>query len=96
MKQTTYIYLEEFCISHNIEVSLIHQLVDFEILTLEKAENQEMIEINELPKLEKMIRLHQELEINAEGLQAIYHLLEQVENLQRENIKLRRKLNLFE
>lgn len=96
MKTSTYIYIEDFCAHHNIEITLVHQLVEFEVLTLERANNQEIIAVKELPKLEKMVRLHQELEINPQGLQAISHLLEQVENLQRENIILRRKLNVFE
>ena len=40
--------------------------------------------------------MHQELEINPQGLQAIYHLLEKVSGLQEEITTLRRKLNRFE
>ncbi|PIB39103.1 chaperone modulator CbpM [Maribacter sp. 4G9] len=76
--KATFIHIEEFCTHHNIEVSLVHQLVELEILSIEKTENKEVIELNELPKLEKMVRLHQELEINPQGLQAIDHLLGQV------------------
>lgn len=96
MENSKHIYIEEFCIHHNIEISLIHRLVDFEILSLEKTEDREMIQISELPILEKMVRLHQELEINPEGLQAIHHLLEQVSNLQEEIKILRRKLHRLE
>lgn len=96
MEKATYIFIEEFCNHHNIEVSLVHRLVEFEILTIEKKEEKEMIKISELPKLEKMVRLHQELEINPEGLQAIHHLLIQVTNLQDEIKLLRRKLHRFE
>ncbi|MDC6389595.1 chaperone modulator CbpM [Maribacter sp. PR1] len=96
MKNSTFIYIEEFCTIHNIETSLVHQLVEFEILTLKKTDNKEVIELEELPKLEKMVRLHQELEINPQGLQAIHHLLEQVNKLQEEILALRRKLNRFE
>ncbi|UWX56225.1 chaperone modulator CbpM [Maribacter litopenaei] len=96
MEQSTFIYIEEFCTHHNIEVSLVHQLVEFEILSLEKTDDREVIEISELPKLEKMVRLYHELEINPQGLHAIHHLLEQVNNLQEEVLTLRRRLNRFE
>lgn len=96
MEKSTHIYIEEFCTHHNIEISLVHRLVEFEILTLEQKEEKEMISLRELPKLEKMVRLHQELEINPEGLQAIDHLLNQVSNLQKEITMLRRKLTRFE
>ena len=96
MKKATYIYIEEFCTNYGIEASLIHQLVEFEIVSIERSGNREMIEIEELPNLEKMVRLHKELEINPQGLQAVHHLLKQVTNLQDEILVLRRKLRAFE
>ena len=96
MKQSTYIYIEEFCTHYNIDVSLVYQLVEFEVLAIEKTDEKEVISIAELPKLEKMVRLHQELEINPQGLQAIHHLLEQITHLQEEVLSLRRRLNRLE
>ena len=49
--------------------------------------------MEDLPLLEKMVRLHNELDINPEGIQAIYHLLGQVESLQQEVAALKRRLN---
>lgn len=96
MKQSTYIYIEEFCTHYNIEVSLVHQLVEYEVLTIETSNDRDVIDIGELPKLEKMVRLHQELDINPQGLHAIHRLLEQVTDLQEEVLTLRRRLNRLE
>lgn len=52
-----------------------------------------MLHVEELPVLEKMVRLHNELDINPEGIQAIHHLLGQVESLQEEVAALKRKLD---
>ncbi|ASV32429.1 chaperone modulator CbpM [Maribacter cobaltidurans] len=96
MEQSTYISIEEFCTHYNIDVSLVHQLEEFELLSIEITDEKEVIRTTELPKLEKMVRLNQELEINPQGLQAIHHLLEQITHLQEEVLSLRRRLNRFE
>ncbi|WP_047245528.1 chaperone modulator CbpM [Maribacter thermophilus] len=96
MKTETYIQIEQICTHYGVETSFIHQLKEFEIVHIEESENTEVIKDSELPKLEKMVRLHQELEINPQGLQAIDHLLKKVVDLQDEVMTLKRKLDLFE
>lgn len=96
MKKTNVIQIEEFCTYHNVERSFIHQLWEYEVLSLHKGADAEVIDTDELPKLEKMVRLHQELEINPQGLQAIYHLLEKVDGMQKEILSLRRRLDRFD
>jgi hypothetical protein len=54
------------------------------------------IQENKLPKLEQIVRLHQELNINSEGIDAIINLLTRIENMQNEIIELRNKLNFHE
>ena len=56
----------------------------------------EYIHCDHLAKFEKMRRLHEELEINIQGLEAISHLLGKVEQLQSENVKLKNRLGLYE
>lgn len=43
-----------------------------------------------------MIRLSRDLKINLEGLEAIHHLLGQIEKLQKDNRRLRNRLGLYE
>ena len=43
-----------------------------------------------------MIRLHYDLNINLEGLDAVYNLLKRVENLQSEITSLHNKLRIYE
>lgn len=96
MKKTTYIRIQECCDHYNIELSFVRQLQEYEIVRIETADAEMMIHEEELPKLEKMIRLHRELDINPQGLQAIHLLLSKVNDLQEEVSVLRRKLFRFE
>ncbi len=96
MKKATYIQIQKCCDHYNIELSFVQQLQEYEIVHIETADNEMMISEQELSKLEKMVRLHHELNINPQGLQAVHHLLEKVTGLQEEVNLLRRKLNRFQ
>lgn len=96
MEKTTYIQIKEFCAHHDIEVSFVRQLQEYEIVHIVVTDNEMMIPENELSKLEKMVRLYHDLQINPEGLQAIHHLLEKVDHLQHKLSSMRRKLNRLE
>lgn len=93
---TYYITIKDFCSSHDIEESFVLSLSEFDLVTVEIVEQERYIHQEELPKLEKMIRLNQDLGINPEGLEAIYHLLEKVEQMQTEVNLLKNKLRKWE
>jgi len=52
--------------------------------------------MDELQTLEKLIRMHYELDINMQGIEAINFLLERVQNMQQEITYLKSKLNIYE
>ena len=91
--QNEFIQLREFCRSHNIEESFIISLQEYELVSLKVIGDNRLLHIEELPKLEKMVRLHHELHINLEGIEAIYHLLERTLRLQNEIHTLKKRLN---
>lgn len=96
MGATEFIRIREFCINYGIEESFVFDLQEYEVIQIILIGDEPHLSEQELPILEKMIRMHQELEINPQGLQAIYHLLEKVSGLQEEVIALNRRLNRFE
>lgn len=96
MAATTFIRIQEFCSNYGIQESFVFDLQEYEVIQIKIIDNEAHVPEEELPILEKMVRMHQELEINPQGLQAIYHLLEKVQNLHEEVNTLRRKLNRFE
>jgi len=96
MQATHYIAAAEFCSSHQVELTFIHELQQNDLLEL-SAEGQELlISEEQISVLEKIVRLHFDLEINLEGIAAILPLLERVESLQREMTALRNKLGRYE
>jgi chaperone modulatory protein CbpM len=51
---------------------------------------------SQLTEVEKFVRLHYDLDINVEGIEAIGHLLEKLEAIQARNRQLQNRLGLYE
>lgn len=81
---------------YNIEYSFIHALEEAGLIELVSREEKMYLHFNQLQDLERFIRLHYELEINLEGLEAVSHLLQRVKDLQQEITLLRGRLGLYE
>lgn len=90
--QHEFVSITQFCGSHSIAESFVLELQEYELVTLKIVDDHQLLHIEELPKLEKMVRLHLELNINIEGIGAVYHLLERTEQLQEEIQRLKNKL----
>ena len=96
MKTENLIPAKDFCSIHDIEFSFIYSLKESELIELIIIEESVFLNPAELPKLEQILRLHRELEINLEGIDVIINLLERVEQIQSEMNALKNKLRLFD
>jgi hypothetical protein len=96
MDTTHLISIRQFCTHYNVPVSFIDALHEYKLVEITITDNDNYLKTNQLNDVEKMMRLHYDLEINLEGIDAIYNLLKQVENLQSEIVALRNKLNFYE
>jgi hypothetical protein len=91
-----YIAVEEFCNHHGVEVMLIREFADFGLIQLSVQENKEFVPDEEVSRLERMLRLFQELEVNKEGIDIILHMREELKQLRRETGFLRYRLRQLE
>jgi len=91
MEQEDLIPVKDFCIHHNIEYSFIDSLQNSGLISVTSVRRSSFIHINEMHKLEKFVRLHYDLDINLEGIETINYLLERIEEMQQEIVKLRNK-----
>jgi len=90
---TQLIRLNDFCTSYEIEITFITELYNYDIIELKSVDDHQFIPLEELPKVEKMVRLHQDLNINIEGLEAVHQLLQRNSAMQEEIRLLKQKLN---
>ena len=91
MEQEELIPAKDFCIHHNIEYSFISSLENSGLISVRSIQRSVFIPADEMHKLEKFVRLHYDLDINIEGIETINYLLERIESMQQEILKLKNK-----
>ncbi|MFD2518200.1 chaperone modulator CbpM [Salinimicrobium flavum] len=96
MDPKEYISVTEFCEYNHIQYSFINSLSEYGLLSVTIIEENEYIDHEQVRELEKMMRLHYDLEINLQGIDAINHLLNRVSEMQNEIRLLRNRLKRFE
>ncbi len=96
MPKQELISLNDFCSSHSIEISFIDALNDHGLIQITVVEERAFIELNQLPILEKIVRLHYDLEINLPGVETLYYLLQRMTTMQEEMKVLKNKLRRYE
>lgn len=84
MQQEDLIPAKEFCNHYQINIQLIYSFSDLGLIETYRIEDEDYLDALMLARLEKLVRLHTELGINPEGLDAISNLLEKIEQLQEE------------
>lgn len=87
---------EELCERYKVEHTFIRSLNESGLIEVITIERREYIPWDHMADFEKMRRLHYELNINLEGLEAVQHLLKQVVKLQKKNQQLKNRLSLYE
>lgn len=95
MEKTELITAKDFCTHHNVSYTFITTLEEAGLTQLVAIEEELFINNEHIGQLEKLARLHRDLDINLEGMAAIASLLQQVEELQQEVRTLSQKLRLY-
>jgi MerR HTH family regulatory protein len=95
MQKEDLIPASEFCSSHKLEVSFLYNLQQYGLVEITTIEEITYLAPDQLTQAEKMARLNAELGINMEGIDAISHLLQRVEDMQTEIRRLKSKLSLY-
>ncbi|WP_264529503.1 chaperone modulator CbpM [Flavobacterium sp. N502540] len=96
MSSKNLIHIKQFCLYHEIENTFITELHNYGLVKIIILEKDEYFQPEQLPTVEKMIRLHYDLKINLEGLDVIANLLSKIEGLQQNLTATQNKLRLYE
>jgi chaperone modulatory protein CbpM len=85
-----------FCVYHQIELSFIHSLKEFGLIEVTVVEEKLFLSLDQLSRLEMLIRFYYELNINLEGIETITHLLDRTQAMQEQIIQLSNRLKRYE
>lgn len=94
MESENLIPIERFCSLYSIRHEFVSELAELGMVQLVYSGNSAFVPPDEVASLEKMIRFHVDLEVNAEGIEVIQHLLQRIEALQEEVRRLKNRLPL--
>ena len=86
----------EFCIYHNIDLSFITSLKDSGLIVITTVEEKIFVPLSELSKVEKLVRLYYDMDINLEGIETITYLLQKMNEMQTQVLQLNNKLKMYE
>lgn len=92
MEKAQKISVEQCCIYYQIETTFVQQLDEYGLIELNRSGKKQFINYEQLPDLEKFIRMHYDMEINLEGIEVITHLLNRMQHLQQEIKRLENEL----
>jgi chaperone modulatory protein CbpM len=96
MENENLISVEQFCAHYHIEFSFIQSLEELGLLQITTIEETSFLQKEHIKDLEKMIRMHYDLDINTEGIEAIFHILQRVDHLHQELNALKTRLRFYE
>ena len=96
METQELIIVDVFCQEYQIEINLIRDLEAFGLIETIILKEQHYLHKDQLATLEKIIRLHNDLNNNIEGIEIILDLLEKENLLLSEINNLKNRLGLYE
>jgi len=96
MKTKDLIPADELCNYHRLETEFIELLKDEGLVQISIVNQQTFIPVDELQKVEAMIHLHRDLDINVAGIASINYLLHKLEELHAEIGQMKNRLRLYE
>ena len=87
---------DDFCTHYKVEYSFITSLQQHGLIEVTMIDEHSFIDHDHLKNVEKLVRLHYDLDINLEGIEAITYLLNRVKDMQAEIVELKNRLMLYE
>lgn len=96
MKESQLIPARTICSHYNIEISFVDTLHHMGLIQVEIIDENQFLHQDQISELEKVIRLHTELNVNLEGIDVVLNLLEKEKQLRVEISKLKNRLRRFE
>jgi hypothetical protein len=96
MNTENLILLQTVCSHYQVELSFFTHLSEIGLIEIEIVEQSPYIRENQIKDIERIIRIHHELEVNPEGIDVVFNLLQKIDRLEKDLIATRNRLKLYE
>ncbi|MDT8416251.1 MAG: chaperone modulator CbpM [Lutibacter sp.] len=96
MSIENFIPLHKLCEQYKVEMSFFSSLNEIGLIQITAIEESQYIHKDKIIDIEKMIRMHRDLEINIEGIDIAFNLLQKIDELENELISIKNRLRIYE
>lgn len=96
MSTENFIPINTLVIHYKMELSFFSNLIELGLVEIQTVEQVQYIHQDSICEIEKMIRMYQELDVNVEGIDVVFNLLQKIDVLKTELLTLRNRLSLYE
>ena len=96
MSKENLILVNKLCTHYEVEMVLFHHLQELGIIELKTIDDSHFIHEDKIGVVEKVIRIHRDLNVNLEGVDTVLNLLEKINALQTELNTVKNRLRLYE
>ncbi|PKP08927.1 MAG: MerR family transcriptional regulator [Bacteroidetes bacterium HGW-Bacteroidetes-3] len=96
MSKEKFIPLHKLCELYKIEMSFFSSLNEIGLIQITTIEELHYIHNEKINDIEKMIRMHRDLNINIEGIDIAFNLLQKINDLENELNLMKNRLRFYE
>lgn len=90
------IIIHEYCTQNQVEPDFIVQLENEGLIQISIVDNERYIHISQLRHLDQYVRWYYDLSINVAGIDVIQNLLDKIDTMQDEILRLKEQLRLID
>jgi thymidine kinase len=96
MSIENFIPLNTLCLHYKLEISFFNTLNENGLIEIQLVDEVQYVHKESIYEIEKIVRMHKELDVNIEGIDVVLNLLQKIDALQTELLKVRNRLLLYE
>lgn len=94
--ETQRIEITTLCHHYQVEQTFFSRLNDIGLIETITIQNKQCVDETDIRLIDKIIRLHRELNINPEGIDVIINLLDRIDDLEQQLTASQNRLGLYE
>lgn len=96
MNTENFIPINILCLHYKVEISFFNNLDENGLVDIQLVNDVPYIHKDSIYEIEKIVRMHKELDVNIEGIDVVLNLLQKIDALQTELLSVRNRLLLYE
>ena len=96
MSDSNIILVSQLCKHYQVESSFFIDLHEFGLIEILTIDNRTFIHEDKISVIDKVIRIQNDLNLNMEGIDTVFNLLEKINELQTELNTVKNRLRLYE